>query len=204
LRGSCDLVDNSPQKLSTREKILTGAKETFAAQGFLASMKDIAKASGISTPSLIFWHFKDKETLFIEVMKSVNPLAQVEKVLESRPASQPPETTVEHLVAEYFSVYQTSVNRQLLFQMLAAIPTHPALQSALQGQVSELLSRQVAEVIAQGQSQNVFRQDVAPEFLAQLVLGMLLALITRWYVQDEIPWQASEVASQLLTVLKTV
>ncbi len=192
------------EKLSTREKILAGAKQAFATQGFLASMKDIAKASQISTTSLIFWHFKDKETLFIEVMKSVNPLAQVEKVLEARPASQSPETTVEHLVEEYLSVYQTSLNRQLLFQMISAIPAHPALQSALQSQISELLTRQVAEVIAEGQSAEVFRQDLAPDFLAQLVLGMLFALVTRWYVEEKLPWPASDVAVQLLKILKEV
>jgi TetR/AcrR family acrAB operon transcriptional repressor len=188
--------------LSTREKILEGAKQAFAAQGFPASMKDIAKASGISTTSLIFWHFKDKENLFTEVMKGVNPLAQVEHVLQSRPAEQLAEVTVENLVKEYFSVYKSPLNRQLLFQMISAIPTHPALQSVLQNQITDLLSRQVAEVIAQGQSENIFRHDLPPDFLAQLILGLLFALIARWYVEEELPWQSTDVAAKLLTVLK--
>ena len=55
----------------TREKILVTASDLFMRNGFLAtSTRDIANACDLTQPSL-YHHFKDKETLYVEVVKDL-------------------------------------------------------------------------------------------------------------------------------------
>ncbi|MCY0881531.1 MAG: TetR family transcriptional regulator, partial [Firmicutes bacterium] len=99
---------------TTREQILAGAADVFAAKGFMASMKDVAQASGISTTSLIFWHFKDKSSLFFEVVKKASPLTRVEELVKAIPLDQSPRITIMQVVDEYFFVYGNANYRRIL------------------------------------------------------------------------------------------
>ncbi len=186
---------------STREQILEGAQKAFGAQGFKASIKDVAREAQISTTSLIFWYFKDKESLFLEVIRQASPLAQVQQVLQSSRGDSPRDT-IRMLVKEYLAVYSRPLNRQILFQMLSHASTHPEVQSVLQEQLSQVMSQQMVEIIQAGQDQGEFRRDIAPEFLAQAALGLLFALITRWHVDSKLPWLGDDVAGNLLALLR--
>ena len=63
---------------STTEKILTGAAEIFAQVGFDAARVDaIADACGVNKASL-YYHFKDKKTLYNAVVSHYLRLARVE------------------------------------------------------------------------------------------------------------------------------
>jgi AcrR family transcriptional regulator len=54
-----------------REAILTAALDEFAAQGFAAArLDDVAKRAGVAKGT-IYLHFRDKETLFQEIIRSV-------------------------------------------------------------------------------------------------------------------------------------
>ncbi len=60
------------QAQETREKILTGALNVFCEKGFSRStLKDIAKHIGM-TRGAVYWHFKDKTDLLIELMKDMH------------------------------------------------------------------------------------------------------------------------------------
>jgi len=55
---------------STRARILSVAREKFARLGFHgASMDSIVRAAGLSKGA-VYWHFKNKEALFVAVMES--------------------------------------------------------------------------------------------------------------------------------------
>ena len=57
------------QAQETREKILKGALDVFSEKGFSrATLKDIAKHIGM-TRGAVYWHFKDKTDLLIELTK---------------------------------------------------------------------------------------------------------------------------------------
>jgi TetR/AcrR family transcriptional regulator, mexJK operon transcriptional repressor len=61
-----------------RQQIIDGALQVFAGKGFeKATNKDIAAASGIGSPGLIYHYFKDKSDLFQQVIEQRLPLLQL-------------------------------------------------------------------------------------------------------------------------------
>lgn len=61
-----------------RQQIIDGALQVFASKGFeKATNKDIAVASGIGSPGLIYHYFKDKSDLFRQVVEQRLPLLQL-------------------------------------------------------------------------------------------------------------------------------
>ncbi|MDX2425628.1 MAG: TetR/AcrR family transcriptional regulator [Cycloclasticus sp.] len=64
-------LNNNKETLNTRDYILEQAIPMFAAQGYNGvSMRDLSKAVGLSAASL-YHHFKDKNTLYLEMVKHV-------------------------------------------------------------------------------------------------------------------------------------
>jgi AcrR family transcriptional regulator len=63
---------------SRRQQIIDGALQVFASKGFeKATNKDIAAASGIGSPGLIYHYFKDKSDLFRQVVEQRLPVLQL-------------------------------------------------------------------------------------------------------------------------------
>jgi AcrR family transcriptional regulator len=63
---------------SRRQQIIDGALHIFAEKGFeKATNKDIAEASGIGSPGLIYHYFKDKNDLFRQVIEQRAPVLQL-------------------------------------------------------------------------------------------------------------------------------
>lgn len=63
---------------SRRQQIIDGALQVFASKGFeKATNKDIATASGIGSPGLLYHYFKDKGDLFRQVVEQRLPLLQL-------------------------------------------------------------------------------------------------------------------------------
>jgi len=63
---------------SRRQQIIDGALQVFATKGFeKATNKDIAVASSIGSPGLIYHYFKDKSDLFRQVLEQRMPMLQL-------------------------------------------------------------------------------------------------------------------------------
>lgn len=63
---------------SRRQQIIDGALEVFASKGFeKATNKDIAVASSIGSPGLIYHYFKDKSDLFRQVLEQRMPVLEL-------------------------------------------------------------------------------------------------------------------------------
>ncbi|HEY9596146.1 MAG TPA: TetR/AcrR family transcriptional regulator [Cyanophyceae cyanobacterium] len=63
---------------SRRQQIIDGALQVFAKKGFeKATNKDIAVASQIGSPGLIYHYFKDKKDLFRQVVEQRIPMLQL-------------------------------------------------------------------------------------------------------------------------------
>src|SRR5436853_1927283 len=69
---------------SKRQQIIDGALRVFARKGFeRATNKDIAEASGIGSPGLIYHYFKDKSDLLRQVIEQRAPVLQLLNQSES-------------------------------------------------------------------------------------------------------------------------
>ncbi|MCB2190105.1 MAG: TetR family transcriptional regulator [Deltaproteobacteria bacterium] len=65
------------QAQETREKILEGALNVFSEKGFSrATLSDIAKRIGM-TRGAVYWHFKDKRELLVELIEAMNAKEKV-------------------------------------------------------------------------------------------------------------------------------
>ena len=75
-----------------RQQIIDGALQVFASKGFdSATNKDIAAASGIGSPGLIYHYFKDKYDLLQQVVEQRMPLLQLLTHSEEEMMSKSPE-----------------------------------------------------------------------------------------------------------------
>ncbi|MCY0897486.1 MAG: TetR/AcrR family transcriptional regulator [Firmicutes bacterium] len=186
-------------KASTRDQILAGARRAFAEKGFRASMREIAQLAGISTTSLIFWYFPDKEALWLAVIRDASPLAKVQAVFQEMSQDEAPDRVLRAVVDAYFRVYQDLDNRRILFQMLSH-STQAGVADVLRTQLTEVMEQEMATLVQEGQMKGVFRRDVPAPFLAQALLGILLALVTRLHVDGKLPWTPEEIATYLLAI----
>jgi len=83
-----------------REAILGAALDEFSAQGFAAArLDDVAKRAGVAKGT-IYLHFRDKETLFNEIIRSV--LSPVVATLETAMHADVPIRAVAEQLVEVF------------------------------------------------------------------------------------------------------
>jgi AcrR family transcriptional regulator len=61
---------NEQETNDRRQQIMEAALKVFSTKGFhKATNKDIAQAAGGISPGLIYWYFKDKEDLFLSIIR---------------------------------------------------------------------------------------------------------------------------------------
>jgi AcrR family transcriptional regulator len=61
-----------------RQQILEAALKVFGTKGFhKATNKDVADAAGGISPGLIYWYFKDKQDLFLSLIRECTPIFEV-------------------------------------------------------------------------------------------------------------------------------
>ena len=89
-----------------REAILTAALDEFSAQGFAAArMDDVARRAGVAKGT-IYLHFRDKEELFLELIRSV--LSPFVGTLESTLRADVP---VRAIISHVIDLFVTEVYR---------------------------------------------------------------------------------------------
>ena len=158
----------------TRQKLLHSALEVFGEKGFAAPrLADIAAAAGL-TRGAIYWHFKNKEELFLELIRSrINPFIQVVEEIFVRRLS--PLNALKAIVAEVPAALLNQddllANQKLIFFKKRAVGGFPQVESLMGDELAELKKRVVA-LIRKGQK--------AGELIAvkpEAVLVSLMALI---------------------------
>lgn len=93
-----------------RQQIIEAALKVFSSKGYhKATNKDIAKAAGGISPGLIYWYFKDKEDLFLSIIRERATVFQLadhpERVMEL-----PPREGLALIGRTYLSVFRVPGN----------------------------------------------------------------------------------------------
>ncbi|MCG2909985.1 MAG: TetR/AcrR family transcriptional regulator [Stygiolobus sp.] len=105
----------------TKEKILQAAAEVFAEENFFkASVDQVCKKAGVSK-GIIFWYFKSKDQLILEVAKKSLPLDIVESCLEEK------ENTLECIGNKYLEKYDDPVMKKLFLHTISAMNIYKEL-----------------------------------------------------------------------------
>jgi AcrR family transcriptional regulator len=159
-----------------REAILAAALDEFSAQGFAAArLDDVARRAGVAKGT-IYLHFRDKETLFQELIRSVlSPFVGTLEVALKRdvPVRVIVGEVVELFVAEVYRTRRKDVIRLILsegsrFPNLAEFYYREVL-SRIMAAVRDLMRRAVARGEIRGDAAIRFPQLVgAPAVVAIL------------------------------------
>src|SRR5215217_7596239 len=98
--------NEEPENGDRRKQILEAALKVFSTKGFhKATNKDIAQAAGGISPGLIYWYFKDKEDLFLSIIRERAAIFQLADHPE-RLMELPPREGLALIGRTYLSIFK--------------------------------------------------------------------------------------------------
>ena len=119
--------------MDRRQQIIDGAIRSFAREGFHGtSIKKIAAESGLNSPALIYWYFKDKKELFEAVLTQISPLLRNLPSLQSR-MDRPPEEILPLIASTYLSTFDSPEAGRLFRIFISEVSRFPESASELIG-----------------------------------------------------------------------
>lgn len=173
-----------------RQAIIESAFETFIEQGYAATrLDDVAKRAGVAKGT-IYLHFKDKQALFEELVRSaIVPLA-------SRLAAPPPEISSVRAVLENFAnsfVREVITTRRsaLVRLVMAEGPRFPAIADFY---YREVVSRGLAgmrALIELGIARGEIREAGLKEFPQIVIAPVMVAVIWQGLFARHAPLDAA-------------
>ncbi|RLG79115.1 MAG: hypothetical protein DRO10_01070 [Thermoprotei archaeon] len=126
-----------------KERIISAAMKIFSRHGFFkAPIHLIAEEAGVSK-GLVFWYFRSKEELIIEVAKRSLPLEIIDSCLESGLTG---EKILECIGKGYMRKYRDSVQRNLLLHTMALESLYKEIAEGINS-LCEEKTREVAEKV---------------------------------------------------------
>src|SRR5436309_2102011 len=120
-----------------REAILAAALDEFSAQGFAAArLDDVARRAGVAKGT-IYLHFRDKETLFQEIIRSV--LSPLVGMLEGIAQADAPLRSLAERIVDVFVNEIYATRRKDVIRLI--IPEGPRFRHLAEFYYREVLSR---------------------------------------------------------------
>ena len=192
-----------------RERILREATDKFVAAGYAAvSMQQIADAAGV-TKATLYHHFRDKEDLFLEVMRLSMRRAQEqmdavffrELGLRAPDVAAGSETVRDKLVAVATHVFGSE--RADLHRLYSDLHQHvdPDRKQVFLDACERpwsLLESTLREGIARGEI-----APIDPGFASRLTLGAILSQMQAARYNSDLPAPDAALAEQIVDLLLT-
>jgi TetR/AcrR family transcriptional regulator len=159
--------------MKRQDTIIKAAFEVFARDGFHgASMRKIAAAAKLKSPSLIYWYFKDKEELVRAVMNQQSPLLR-ELPNFQKQIDTPPEEMLPRVATIFLSILDTPQLFRVFISNAASMPDMiPHTKNILPA--LEFLVAYLERQVALGRLRRHSSQSSARAFIGTL-LGYALA-----------------------------
>jgi len=185
---------------TTKRKILEAAAKCFSEGGYAKTTMDkIAEEAGVSKGAL-YWHFKSKEELFVELKE--RSIAKARKQFEKLFAQKKPfDIKLREAIGLYIS-FLVPENREvarLNAEFLAEAPKIPKLNDMLKDQY-EMFRSLIASTIREAIEKGELRKDIDPEIVSLILLAMLDGLELHWAILElDFDWE--KVKENLLDIL---
>lgn len=189
-----------PAAIDKRRAILDAAIRVFARQGYHATrVSDIADEAGVAY-GLVYHYFRSKEAvmteLFIERWSLL--LAAGEQVMAN---DEPPRSKLSAIAGFIIDSYRH--NPELMKVIIIEVTR--AANSFGRTHLPEIRQAydQVAQIVADGQRDGVFREDIDPDFVGMSFYGAIEQLLSGWVFElmpatDEVFEGAREMVVELI------
>ncbi|HNP72321.1 MAG TPA: TetR/AcrR family transcriptional regulator [Kouleothrix sp.] len=116
-----------PENADRRQQIIEAALKVFSTKGFhKATNKDIAEAAGGISPGLIYWYFKDKEDLFLSIIRERAAIFQLADHAEQL-LGLPPREGLALVGRTYLSAFRVPGNVALLRMLVGEAVRFPQI-----------------------------------------------------------------------------
>jgi AcrR family transcriptional regulator len=166
-----------------RQQIIEAALKVFSTKGFhKATNKDIAQAAGGISPGLIYWYFKDKEDLFLSIIRERAGIFQLADHPE-RLMELPPRQGLALIGRTYLSVFKVPGNVAIIRIMVAEAIRFPQIAEMFYKQVASrflgLLSQYLQHQVDLGRLRSHDTVIAARSFLGMFVINVVTREIMR-------------------------
>jgi len=175
---------DAPRPADPRTRILTAARQVFAAKGFRGgSLNEIAVAAGLTRAGLLH-HYPSKQDVLVALLEERDRW-----VREVVPQSSGGATMIEYLDAEVADVLPTLLDEQELMQLAhmmtaeAAREPHPAHDWVARRY--QVIRARLAERVRNSAAAGELPDGLDPEATAALMLGIMEGLENQWLVEPE-------------------
>ena len=167
-----------------RERILSAAVRVFAKSGFYATrVSEIAEAAGVADGT-IYLYFKNKDHVLVSIFE--DRLDALISLLEREIAdSEGVEEQIEKIV--YLQLHLLESERDLAEVITINLRQSSRLLKEYAAPKFRRYLEIIAEVIATGQRQGLFRKELHPFDAARALWGSLDGIVMTWALGDAKP-----------------
>ncbi len=184
----------SPDK---HHKIIRASTKVFAKKGFFnARISDIAKEAKVADGT-IYLYFNNKFDILLSVFEQ-----EIGKLIEHVSLLLEKENTPEDKLKTFISNHLDEMRKNRYLAEVIHIElrqTSKLIREYRKNKFSEYLNI-IALIIGQGQKDGVFRLDVEPDIIKQMLFGSLDEVSRLWHLGQEQTYSIDEVSRQI-TVL---
>jgi TetR/AcrR family fatty acid metabolism transcriptional regulator len=160
-----------------RDALLRAAIDTFAARGFFnAQVADVARSAGVAAGT-VYLYFRGKDDLLISIFERT----MKEAIAEGRRSIAGLTDPVEQL-REIARLHLGRLGRDRALAVVFQVELRQSTKFMERFSATHLREYLgiIRDIIADGQSQQVFRRDINPTLGAKLVFGALDEMATNW------------------------
>ena len=178
--------NEEPENGDRRQQIIEAALKVFSTKGFhKATNKDIAQAAGGISPGLIYWYFKDKEDLFLSIIRERAAIFQLADHPE-RLMELPPREGLALIGRTYLSVFKVPGNVAVLRMLIGEAIRFPQIAEMFYKQAARrflgLLSQYLQHQVDLGRLRPHDTNIAARSFLGMFVVNV----VTRELMRDPV------------------
>ncbi len=183
--------------VNKHSKIITAATKVFAKKGFFnARISDIAKEAKVADGT-IYLYFNNKVDILLSVFEEEigNMIVQIQQILakETDPRKMLEVFTIRHLM-----VMKKNKNLAEVIQ-IELRQTDKLIKEYRNTKFNQYINI-IADIIALGQEQNIYRGDIQPEIAKRVFFGSLDEISRVWNISLETNYTVEEIANQVMTI----
>ena len=176
-------------------KIISAATKVFAKKGFFnARISDIAKEAKVADGT-IYLYFNNKIDILRSVFEEeINTIIQHTRKLIG--AEQDPRKKLEIFIVTHLSYMKKNKNLAEVMHIELRQSTK-LIKDYRNLKFNEYIDI-IAEIICQGQQQNIFRKDILPNIAKRTLFGALDEVSRVWNISLETHYSVEEASCQII------